>query len=752
MSGRMKIVTGVGVVLLAVIAYAVHLGNGGRGEHEHPGVITEKPIPPELVAARETTQRKATLRAGRSSSKQILFGDLHVHTTISTDAFLISLPMLSGEGAHPLADACDFARYCSALDFWSANDHAEAITSLRWKETVDSIRQCNAVAGDPENPDTVAFLGWEWTQVGNTPDNHYGHKNVIIKDLEDDKIPDRVIFAKRANESLGNALSAPGLVGRTFVSLQNYNSERTQDLVLFWKELSEAKPCPEGLAMNELPDDCVKGVKTPEELFKSLNEWEHVESLVIPHGTTWGFYTPPGSSWDKQVNAQMHDPNRQKLIEVFSGHGNSEEFRLFNEIIFNDDGTMTCPEPTENYLPTCWQGGEIIRERCLAEGETEDECESRAVKTRGLIMERHIGGHHVVSGAVGPEWLDAGQCKDCFMPSFNYRPRSSVQYILALTDFADPDNPIRFTGGFMASSDIHTARPGTGYKEYGRRPMTEASGVDTSFSGSNFLNRAPLPPSSQPNPVDLTKFTGFQMLETERNSSFFLTGGLIAAHSNGRDRDSIWDAMDRKEVYGTSGPRILLWFDLLNPPSGATAPMGATIEMGEAPTFQVSAVGSFKQKPGCPDYSVNSLTPERLDHLCKGECYNPSDERYLITRIEVTRIRPQSYPDEPVENLIEDKWKTFECPANEDGCTITFTDYDFADSERDAVYYVRAIQEETLAVNADNLRCEYDDNGQCKKANICSGSTGRTDYDDDCLAPAEERAWSSPIFVNYNNG
>ena len=46
---------------------------------------------------------------------QIFFGDLHVHTTFSQDAFLFSLPLVQGEGAHPPADPCNFDRFCSCF-------------------------------------------------------------------------------------------------------------------------------------------------------------------------------------------------------------------------------------------------------------------------------------------------------------------------------------------------------------------------------------------------------------------------------------------------------------------------------------------------------------------------------------------------------------------------------------------------------------------------------------------------------------
>mgnify|MGYP003303798348 FL=1 len=70
---------------------------------------------------------------------------------------------------------------------------------------------------------------------------------------------------------------------------------------------------------------------------------------------------------------------------------------------------------------------------------------------------------------------------------------------------------------------------------------------------------------------------------------------------------------------------------------------------------------------------------------------------------------------------------------------MEFEDTDF---NRDSSYYVRAIQEETPAINGKNITIE---NGEVK---ICKGSF-KTSLEDDCLSLINERAWSSPIFLTH---
>jgi hypothetical protein len=795
-----RVVALVSVLLLIVLGFWLHsVARGGLGEHEAPGTPTAESRPRFALAAR-TAEVEAAAEAMRvARPKQILFGDLHVHTTFSFDAFMLSLPMLGGEGSHPPADACDFARFCSALDFWSINDHAENITPRHWSETVDSIRACNAVAASDgthseggagggagsrgAGPDTVAFLGWEWTQVGTTPEDHYGHKNVILRDLEEGSIPTRPIGSGMTRRRIVEANPFGSLASGAY--LHATGEPRLHDLARFYAEDGAVERCPSDVPVRELPADCYEMVDTPDLLFEKLDDWGF-PSIVIPHGTTWGFYTPPGSDWAKQLTGPMHDPDRQTLFEIYSGHGSAEEYRDYQAVRIaggeggartdgSEAGRAVCPEPTPGYLPTCWRAGEIIEERCLALGGSESECAERAALARRHAAEAGGQAHLTVPNVDAADWLDAGQCQDCDEPAFNHRPRGSAQYVTALSDF-DPasangsasgggdnapdagakdtpsdDDPRRFRFGFIASSDNHFARPGTGYKEVHRVGFTE-SRANAGAAAPALLQ----PPDgggddpdaraqSRPWDPNQTDLRGFALMEMERQASFFLTGGLAAVHAAGRDRGAIWEAFERREVYGTSGPRILLWFDLLNPPGtrGVPVPMGGEVEMDRTPIFRVRAVGSFEQAPGCPDYATTALGPERLERICKGECFNPTARRRPIRHIDVVRIRPQSRPGEPIAPLIEDPWRRFECEDDPAGCAVTFQDPDYVKGGRDTVYYVRAHEAPAPGVNAGGVRCERDADGRCTKVDLCLGDVG-----DDCLAEHEPRAWSSPIYVD----
>ena len=171
------------IILGLVVLWFFAATTGWLGSDEAPGEIREVPRPAATMEERINVQADTARMLGAPEEQQILFGDFHVHTTFSFDAFMMNLPLAGGQGTAPPADACDFARFCSALDFWSINDHAETLTPALWEETVESVRTCNAAAGDPANPDLVTYLGWEWSHIGTTPENHYGHKNVVLRGL-----------------------------------------------------------------------------------------------------------------------------------------------------------------------------------------------------------------------------------------------------------------------------------------------------------------------------------------------------------------------------------------------------------------------------------------------------------------------------------------------------------------------------------------------------------------------------------------
>jgi hypothetical protein len=271
------------------------------------------------VQSRANTEAKAARELAESATspvpdEQILFGDLHVHTTFSADAFMMGMPILQGEGAHPIADACDYARYCSGLDFWSINDHAESITPARWQETQDAIRQCNAIAGDPQNPDMVSFLGWEWTQIGDTPENHYGHKNVVLRDTEADKVPRRPVHSGSfASQAMRQNVR---LSQRVLLPLADFpNRQYYLNMMKFLSELRDTPLCEEGVDSRKLPDSCSEGAETPGSCSRSSTSG--LPGAGDSARNDLGIYTPRLGVGHSSTRSSRSE--RQRLIEVPSG-------------------------------------------------------------------------------------------------------------------------------------------------------------------------------------------------------------------------------------------------------------------------------------------------------------------------------------------------------------------------------------------------------------------------------------------------
>ena len=161
----------------------------------------------------------------------------------------------------------------------------------------------------------------------------------------------------------------------------------------------------------------------------------------------------------------------------------------------------------------------------------------------------------------------------------------SAQYMLVRQNFSGAQ-PAGQRFGFIGSSDVHSGRPGTGYKELNRSQMTESRGLRKGTPAFLVPTQPARPRSTAPDELPSMPMSE---KDIERIGAFLSTGGLVAVHAAGRDRDSIWGALEAREVYGTSGERMLLWFDLLNPREGGIRPMGSEVSLSDAPRFRVRA-------------------------------------------------------------------------------------------------------------------------------------------------------------------
>ena len=362
---------------------------------------------------------------------------------------------------------------------------------------------------------------------------------------------------------------------------------------------------------------------------------------------------------------------------------------------------MSASEPSDGYTPCCWRAGELIRERC----EDPRVRRVRATVSRKLGSTSSIsvpGGHLAVSGESVEDWLDCGQCPDCFLPAFRYRPGKSAQYALALSNFdgvAHGETPLRFRFGFIGSSDNHTARPGTGYKEYERIKMTEAKGprdaaVDrascTCAARSRCRSRCRAPT------VKIVAFpeTTFFSQGARR---LLLHDGRAGSGARGRTRSrlAVGGARAARGLRNQRPAHPALVRPAQRPRRHAVRPDGLG---GGALRRSPEVLACVPRARSCSSPAARTTPAHALELRAPGvpvpraSATTRVTSRQRIERIEIVRIRPQILPRRARwATLIDDPWLQLRLPAGRRrAASVEFDDPDFTGRRAARCHLLRA--------------------------------------------------------------
>jgi hypothetical protein len=218
-------------------------------------------------------------------------------------------------------------------------------------------------------------------------------------------------------------------------------------------------------------------------------------------------------------------------------------------------------------------------------------------------------------------------------------------------------------------------------------------------------------------------------------------GGLAVVWAEENSRDAIFEAMRRREAYGTSGPRMIVRFfggwsyppDLCGSSAfvergyGDGVPMGGDLPVpprtAAAPTFAVWAL----QDPGTADAAAAPL------------------QRVQIVKLWVAggavRERVHDVAGDPNNGAAVDVRTCARRGTGFDSLCTVWGDPDF-DRSAPALYYARVLENpscrwSTYVCNAQGVDCTHPESVSAELTPCCDPAYPRT---------IQERAWTSPIW------
>ncbi len=433
-----------------------------------------------LVAAVLTVPGMA---ADAPLSRQAYFGDLHVHTQYSFDAYIFNVRatpedayrFASGE---PIEHALGFPLRLrgAPLDFMAVTDHATYLGVLSAMGDPDHALSRTEIAKQLISRDPAvylpAFRGVAASIITGKSDPALQHEDVMRDTWQ--KVKDAA-----------DAHYAPGrfttFVGYEYTSNQPYNLHRN---VIFRGEGAPGRP----FAATDSVD--------PEDLWRWMDglRASGVESLAIPHNSNWsnGIMFQRTAFDGRPIDAQYAAlrARNEPIVEISQVKGTSETHPLLSP---NDE----------------WADFELFGDKPAVYAALQGETDPKINVRGGYVRDALLTG------------LELEQTQ-----GFN-------PYRLGFIGSSDTHN-----GGATYDEDVYVSKTGVNDGSPERRGSVPAEGV------KDWATFAEMAANEKPAPY-----------LTEWGAS-----GLAGVWAEQNSRESIYDALRRKEVFATSGPRIRVRF------------------------------------------------------------------------------------------------------------------------------------------------------------------------------------------------
>ena len=424
----------------------------------------------ELGIAEPSPGRGAT----RPAIERVFWGDLHLHSNLSPDAYIFENRMLGPSEAYQfaagesvLSSTGTLAKLDRPLDFLAVTDHAEYLGVFA---SVAPVASSSTPAKHIQQLVLVSEVGSRWAKYMEADQFQKARDEFVANSSSDPStdavLPDSAVLALwQASAKLADRYNKPGefttLIGYEWTSMIDGNNFHR--VVLFGDDAKTAGSLAPFSAMDS---------RDVEDLWAFLSKYEATtggRAMAIPHNSNLsnGRMFPALGSEKMSESYARQSARWEPLFEATQVKGDAETHPL-----------LSPDDPFADF--ETWDAGNILA--------TEE-------KTPDMLVTEYA--------------------------------RSLLGVGIATHDSLGV-NPYQF--GLIGSTDSHTA-------------------LSTADAGNYFGKFADSEPS-----VDRTSL----MMAGRWSNAILSSSGYVAVWAEDNTREALFDALQRREVYASTGPRITL--------------------------------------------------------------------------------------------------------------------------------------------------------------------------------------------------